>query len=214
MSMEDRNKSQKPKDSYSPDKNPEDSSSKENFQEYDDQYLDFSGEDSGSQLSEQEMKDLCRQNICPECELLREQKNNALKAIADSENYKKRLTREKEEYCRYAVSSFIEEVIPVIDNLELALEHGRKNEACKDLVQGVEMTLNLFYQVLDKNKLQQVGQEGQDFDPNYHEAMAQQERDDMDEGKICHVMQKGYMLGDRLIRPAKVLVSKMSSPKK
>ncbi len=213
MSREDHKQEQKPKDNE-PRDNPREYPQEEGSRENGDEYLDFSGEEEGAQISEQEMKDLCRQNICPDCELLREQKNQALKAIADSENYKKRLTREKEDYCRYAVSSFIEEVIPVIDNLELALEHGRKNEACKDLVQGVEMTLNMFYQVLEKNNLKQVGSEGEDFDPNFHEAMAQQERADMDEGKICHVMQKGYLLGERLVRPAKVLVSKQCSPEK
>ena len=211
MSSEDYNKEQKPKDNEARDDAREEYPQGEGSQEQGRDYLDFSGEEAGAQISEQEMKDLCRQNICPDCELLREQKNQALKAIADSENYKKRLTREKEEYCKYAVSSFIEEVIPVIDNLELALEHGRKNEACKDLVQGVEMTLNMFYQVLEKNNLKQVGSEGEDFDPNFHEAMAQQEREDMDEGKICQVMQKGYLLGERLVRPAKVLVSKQCS---
>jgi len=214
MSREDYNKEQKPKDGETRDSTREESPQEEQgFREQDREPLDFS-EEAGAQISEQEMKDMCRQNICPDCELLREQKNQALKAIADSENYKKRLTREKEEYCRYAVSSFIEEVIPVIDNLELALEHGRKNEACKDLVQGVEMTLNLFYQVLEKNNLKQVGSEGEDFDPNFHEAMAQQEREDMEEGKVCQVMQKGYLLGERLVRPAKVLVSKQCSPEK
>lgn len=213
MSREDYKQEQKPKDNEHRD-NPREYPQEEGSRKNGDDYLDFSGEEEGAQISEQEMKDLCRQNICPDCELLREQKNQALKAIADSENYKKRLTREKEDYCRYAVSSFIEEVIPVIDNLELAMEHGRKNEACKDLVQGVEMTLNMFYQVLEKNNLKQVGEEGEDFDPNFHEAMAQQERADMDEGKICHVMQKGYLLGERLVRPAKVLVSKQCSPEK
>jgi len=211
MSSEDYNKEKKPKDNEARDNAREEYPQEEGSQEQGGDYLDFSGEEAGAQISEQEMIDLCRQNICPDCELLREQKNQALKAIADSENYKKRLTREKEEYCKYAVSSFIEEVIPVIDNLELALEHGRKNEACKDLVQGVDMTLNMFYQVLEKNNLKQVGNEGEDFDPNFHEAMAQQEREDMDEGKICQVMQKGYLLGERLVRPAKVLVSKQCS---
>jgi len=165
-------------------------------------------------ISEDEILTLCREKICPECELLREQKNEALKALADSENFKKRITREKEEYCKYAISSFIEEVIPVIDNLELALEHGRKKQACKDIVQGLEMTLNMFHQVLDRNNLKQVGQEGEPFDPNYHEAMAQLERHDLEEGMVCQVMQKGYVLGSRLVRPAKVLVSKQSSPEK
>ncbi|WP_291319460.1 nucleotide exchange factor GrpE [Desulfonatronospira sp.] len=215
MSMEDYNKGKKTKDNETRDNAREEYPEQdEAFQEQNGEDHDFTGDEGGVNISEQEMRDLCRENICPHCELLREQKNQALKAIADSENYKKRLAREKEEYCRYAVSSFIEEVIPVIDNLELALEHGRKNEACKDLAQGVEMTLNIFQQVLEKNNLKQVGSEGEDFDPNFHEAMAQQERQDMEEGKVCQVMQKGYLLGDRLIRPAKVLVSKQCPTEK
>lgn len=169
--------------------------------------------DAYQALTDEDIKSLCQENICPDCELLQEQKSRALKAIADSENYKKRITREKEEYCKYAISSFIEELIPVIDNLELALEHGKKNEACKDLVQGVEMTMDILHQVLAKNNLQQVGEVGQPFDPNYHEAMAQQERADLDPDTVCQVMQKGYLLQDRLVRPAKVLVSKPPSEK-
>ncbi len=165
-------------------------------------------------LSREELFSLCRESICGECEFLQEQKDLALRAMADAENFKKRMVREKEEHTKYAVASFIEQALPVIDNLELALEHGRKNEACKDLVQGVEMTLNMFHQVLGRNNLRQVGREGEPFDPVYHEAMAQQEREDMEEGTVCHVMQKGYLLGDRLVRPAKVLVSRKCPPEK
>ncbi len=165
-------------------------------------------------LSREDLLSLCRESICRECEFLQEEKDLALRAMADAENFKKRMVREKEEHTKYAVASFIEQTLPVIDNLELALEHGRKNEACKDLVQGIEMTLNMFHQVLGRNNLQQVGREGEPFDPVYHEAMAQQEREDMEEGTVCYVMQKGYLLGDRLVRPAKVLVSKKCPPEK
>ncbi|MFN2344079.1 MAG: nucleotide exchange factor GrpE, partial [Desulfonatronovibrio sp.] len=72
----------------------------------------------------------------------------------------------------------------------------------------VEMTLNIFKQTLEKNNLVQVGQVGEEFNPEYHEAMGQEERDDLDHGSVCMVMQKGYLLNDRLLRPAKVMVSK------
>ncbi|MFO7727772.1 MAG: nucleotide exchange factor GrpE [Desulfonatronovibrio sp.] len=160
------------------------------------------------ELSEEELRQACHEQICPGCELLEEQKQNVLRTLAETENFKKRVIREKEEFCKYAVTSFVEEIIPVMDNLELALEHGRKNEACKDLVQGVEMTLSLFSRVLEKNNLIQVGTVGEEFDPGFHEAVAQEERDDLEQGTVCQVLQKGYVLNDRLVRPAKVMVSK------
>ncbi len=160
------------------------------------------------ELSEEELKQACHEQICPQCELLLQEKAKTLRTIADTENFKKRLAREKNEFCKYAVSSFVEEIIPVMDNLELALEHGRKNQACKDLVQGVEMTLSMFKQTLENNNLIQVGGIGEEFDPGIHEALAQEERQDMEHGTVCQVLQKGYLLNDRLVRPAKVMVSK------
>lgn len=160
------------------------------------------------ELYEDELRQACHDQICPQCELLEAEREKTLRALAETDNFKKRLTREKEDFCKYAVSSIVEDIIPVLDNLELALEHGRKNKACKDLVQGVEMTLSLFRQTLENNNLVQVGKAGEKFDPNIHEALAQEERNDMEHGTVCQVMQKGYLLNDRLVRPAKVMVSK------
>lgn len=169
---------------------------------------DHDGQRPEVELTFDELKILCEEEVCPKCTLLDEEKNKALRALADSDNYKKRVNREKEDHLKYAISAFVEDIIPVVDNLELALEHGRKNTACKDLVQGVEMTLKIFKQTLEKNNLVQVGQVGEEFNPEFHEAMGQEERDDLDHGSVCMVMQKGYVLNDRLLRPAKVMVSK------
>lgn len=178
-----------------------------NSEHQDPELMDQENNQEGELLFE-DLVEQCREKVCPQCELLQEEKDKALRSMAEAENYKKRLTREKEEFCKYAVSSFVEEVIPVIDNLELALEHGRKIEACGDLVKGVEMTLSMFSQILERNNLTQVGHVGEEFDPSYHEAMAQEERSDMEQNSVCQVMQKGYLLNDRLIRPAKVIVSR------
>jgi molecular chaperone GrpE len=161
-----------------------------------------------TEMSEDQLRQACHEQICPQCELLSKEKEKTLRAIADADNFKKRLTREKEEFCRYAVTSFVEEIIPILDNLELAIEHGRKNKACKELVQGVEMTMSLFRQALENNNLVQVGRVGEEFDPGVHEALGQEEREDMGHGTVCQVLQKGYLLNDRLVRPAKVMVSK------
>jgi len=158
-------------------------------------------------LTDEELKKICEEKFCQECELLRNKQDEVLRILADSENLKKRLTREKEEFCKFATSTLIEDILPIMDNLELAITHGQKTEACKDLLQGVEMTLKMFQEILKKHGLEPVGEEGEKFDPNIHEAMAREERKDMQENMVSRLMQRGYKLHDRLLRPARVMVS-------
>ncbi len=139
---------------------------------------------------------------------MEELKKDNLRVLADSENFKKRLLREKEEYFKFATAAILEEIIPVMDNLDLALAHGRQAEACKDLVMGVEMTMNIFLDTMKKHGLEQIGAVDVPFDPARHEALGQVERDDVDENTVCQMLQKGYLLKDRLLRPAKVMVSR------
>ena len=137
-----------------------------------------------------------------------ELKKDNLRVLADSENFKKRLLREKEDYFKFATSAILEEIIPVMDNLDLALAHGKQTEACKDLVTGVEMTMNIFLDTMKKHGLEQIAEVDVPFDPARHEALGQVERDDVGENTVCQMLQKGYMLKDRLLRPAKVMVSR------
>lgn len=144
------------------------------------------------------------------CAELEDQKQESLRILADAENLKKRLVREKEEFCKFAISGIIESILPVVDNLELALQHGKNDQACDNLVQGVEMTLNMFKEVLQKNGLTIIGKDhvGDPFDPSIHEAMSQVVDPTMDSGCVNQVLQTGYKLHDRLLRPAKVVVTK------
>jgi molecular chaperone GrpE len=135
------------------------------------------------------------------------QKEN-LRVLADGENFKKRLLREKDEFFKFATSAILEEIIPVMDNLDLALTHGRQAEACKDLVTGVEMTMNIFLDTMKKHGLEQIAAVDVPFDPSRHEALSQMVRDDLEENTVCQMLQKGYLLKDRLLRPAKVMVSR------
>lgn len=137
-----------------------------------------------------------------------ELKKDNLRVLADSENFKKRLLREKEEFFKFATSAILEEIIPVMDNLDLALAHGRQADACKDLVTGVEMTMNIFLDTMKKHGLEQIAAVDVPFDPARHEALGQVERDDVDENTVCQMLQKGYLLKERLLRPAKVMVSR------
>ncbi|WP_456325410.1 nucleotide exchange factor GrpE [Desulfonauticus submarinus] len=159
-------------------------------------------------LSNEELKKLCEEKICPECAQLKEKEELVLRTLADSENLKKRLAREKEEFCKFATSNLLEDLLPIIDNLELALSHSQKQNECKSLTEGIEMTLKMFRDVLKKYGLIPVGEVGEKFDPNIHEAMGQEEREDVEEGMVCQMYQRGYKLHDRLLRPARVIVSK------
>ena len=163
------------------------------------------------QLSNEELRELCKTRLCPECPELQENQMEMLRVKAEAENFKKRVAKEKDEFCKFATENLLQEMLPVIDNLELAIQHGSNNPNCKDLLQGVEMTLKIFMNTLKNHGLEPIGAEGECFDPTWHEAMAEENREDMESGHICQLMQRGYKLKDRLLRPAKVIISKNES---
>lgn len=178
-----------------------------------DEYGDISQEEQAEQesldIDIEKLEELARVKLCPQCPVKQEQENEVMRVQAESENFKKRMEKEKQQYCKFATQSLLEDIIPVIDNLELASQHGRDKEACKDLVEGVDMTKKLFLETLQKHGLEQIKDcEGVEFDPKWHEAMSEESREDMESGLICQIMQTGYNLKDRLLRPAKVTVSK------
>ena len=142
---------------------------------------------------------------------LSEAQERVLRTAADAENFKKRLQREKEEQTRYANESFIRELLTVIDNLERALEHSGSESDQEGLVEGLNMTLKSFLDTLTRFGCTQVEAEGKPFDPNFHEAVSQEESADHEPNTVLNELQKGYMLKERLLRPAMVLVSKRSS---
>lgn len=162
---------------------------------------------------EADMKDLgeqCREHICPACPEKSRGDEERLRALAEMENFKKRLTREHEEQLRYAAENVLADLLPTLDNLDLALQYGSRHEACKDMITGVEMTRKLLLDAVRKHGLEPVGTVGEAFTPELHEALSFDLRDDMDEGLVSGVMQRGYKLKDRLLRSAKVTISKHS----
>jgi len=166
-------------------------------------------EESGVEISDEKLQALCRERICPSCPQKQDMDQEMLRVRADAENYRKRMTREKEQHCKFAAQEIMEDLMPVIDNLELAVGHGRKVEVCSDLVQGVDMTIQIFLDTLKKHGLEPIEcAEGEAFDPNWHEALAEEERQDLEAGKVCQIVQTGYRYKDRVLRPAKVMVSK------
>ena len=142
---------------------------------------------------------------------LSETQERVLRTAADAENFKKRLQREKEEQTRYANESFMRELLPVIDNLERALEHSEAGADQGGLVEGLSMTLKGFLETLTRFGCTPVEAAGKPFDPNFHEAVSQEESADHEPNTVLRELQKGYMLKERLLRPAMVLVSKRTS---
>ena len=133
-----------------------------------------------------------------------------LRAAAELENYRKRAAREKEEIARYSAERVVAALLPVLDNLERAVaaakEHGTENSA---LLDGIGQVYTQFRRALDEFGLQEVvAHAGHPFDPNLHEAVSHQDSADHPEGMILDQLQRGYKMADRLLRPARVVVSK------
>lgn len=150
----------------------------------------------------------CQKRVCPVCQVQKEAEDSRLRALAEVENTKKRLQREREEQVRFAAESVLTDIIPSLDNLELALQHAGNEPACKNLVVGVQMTLKLLLEALAKNGLRPVGGVGEEFNPAVHEAVGMVNAPDVPDGHICALLSSGYTLHNRLLRPARVMVSK------
>jgi molecular chaperone GrpE len=140
-----------------------------------------------------------------------EAKNNYdrfLRQAAELDNFKKRTAREREEAVRFANEALVKDLLPVVDNLERAIAHASGGGNGKPLVEGVEMVLRGLLDVLSKHGITQVSAVGQAFDPAKHEAMAQVETKAHEPNTVVEEVHKGYMLRDRLLRPALVSVAK------
>jgi molecular chaperone GrpE len=125
---------------------------------------------------------------------------------ADLENYRKRVNREKEELLNYGNKSLIEEILPIVDNLERALAHASEDGQAA-VVEGIRMTHGMLVAALKKFGVTPVEALGAAFDPNFHQAMAQVPTDEHPPNTVVEEYQKGYLLKDRLLRPAMVTVS-------
>ncbi len=131
-----------------------------------------------------------------------------MRSQAELENFKKRLEREHSEHLKYASEKVMKDLVPTLDNLELAITYGSKSEACEDMMKGIVMTQKLLLEACGRHGLSAVGKEGEPFDPALHEAVMTEDRADLEPGTVSRVMQSGYQLEGRILRPAKVVVNK------
>jgi molecular chaperone GrpE len=139
---------------------------------------------------------------------LADYRDRALRAIAELDNYRKRVAREKEDSIRYANAAFLERLIPILDNFELGLQAARSGTGESAVLQGMSMVYKQLQDFLSSSGVDSIEAEGKHFDPNLHEAIAQEEHADLAEGMVVRQVRRGYKLRDRLIRPANVIVAK------
>lgn len=132
--------------------------------------------------------------------------DKALRAIAELENTKRRAERDVEQAHKYALERFAQDLLPVIDSMEKALEVSSDDAQVGAIKQGVELTMKMFMDAVKKYGLEQLNPVGEPFDPNHHEAMTMQPNPDLPANTVMTVFQRGYLLNGRLIRPARVVV--------
>jgi molecular chaperone GrpE len=143
---------------------------------------------------------------------LAEAQDAALRAAADAQNVKRRAVQDVEKARKFALDQFSKDLLPVVDNLERALAAAPDdNEAVKPIAEGVELTLKSFIEVMKKNRIEVVDPAGEPFDHELHQAISMVENPDVEPNTVLAVMQKGYTLNGRLMRPAMVMVSKAAS---
>jgi molecular chaperone GrpE len=142
-----------------------------------------------------------------------EMRDRLLRAMAEMENVRRRTEREKSDTARYAISNFARDVLTVGDNLRRTVEHvpaeaAAQDPALKSFLDGVELTERELLNVLERHGVTRIDPVGQRFDPNCHQAMYEVPNPDVPEGTVVDVMQAGYVIGDRCLRPALVAVAK------
>jgi molecular chaperone GrpE len=133
-----------------------------------------------------------------------ELKNRYLRTLADFDNLRKRTEREKADFFRYATSAVLKDILPILDNFDRALEHSNAED---DFHKGIELIYKQLYDTLYKHGLRPIDEVGVHFDPNIHEAVVREEDASVPSHSVTAVLQKGYFVHDRLLRPALVKVA-------
>ena len=140
-------------------------------------------------------------------------KDRWIRAAAEFDNYRKRTQREMEALIQRSTEGVVKELLPILDGVDRALVHGGESDSNSEGYRaGVQMLMEQLSRVLAARGLKEVESRGVPFDPNHHEALMQMPSDEFDAGVVSEVVEKGYRMGDRVVRPAKVVVSTGSPP--
>lgn len=158
-------------------------------------------------VSAEEYADLLQENERLKLEG-QENTDKALRATAELDNVRKRASRDVENAHKYALERFVNELLPVIDSMELGINASQSAEDLESLREGMDLTLKKLFDCLEKFGVTAIDPAGEKFDPDWHEAVSMQEPEGSASGQVVTVMQKGYELNGRLVRPAMVVVAK------
>ncbi len=159
-----------------------------------------------------DIKDARIAQLEEECAKLRD---GWTRAVAETDNVRKRSQRDLEENSKYAITGFAGDMVSVLENLQRAIEtlpadEAAKNPVLKTFGEGINLTLQELLGIFQKYGIVRINPMGQKFDHNFHQAVVQVEKNDVEAGTVVQVIQSGYMIADRLLRPAMVAVSKTS----
>ncbi|PKI23328.1 nucleotide exchange factor GrpE [Staphylococcus succinus] len=138
---------------------------------------------------------------------VQEKEEKYLRLYAEFENYKRRIQKENQTMKEYKAQDVLNDILPTIDNIERALQIDGEDEQFKSLKKGVEMVHESLINALKNNGLEKIETEGQQFDPNVHQAVVQDDNPDFESGEITQELQRGYKLKDRVLRPSMVKVN-------
>ena len=162
-------------------------------------------EDAAEQAAAEEKAEAAEEKTEEKKEEATEEDGDAkyLRLMADFQNYKKRVEKEKKDLYSYANEKLVTELLAVLDNFERALSHEDSGDGFKE---GMEMIFKQLTDVLEKSGLAEIAALGEDFDPNFHNAVMTEETEEYESGKVSGVLQKGYTLNGKVIRPSMVKV--------
>lgn len=175
-----------------------------------------------NEVLEEEPEKNEQEEIVPEAEIIDEKdekiekleaeikkwKDDYVRKIAEVENFKKRIEKEKQEFLKYSSEKLLVKTLDVVDNLERAVESSKQSQDFESLVKGVEMTLSQLHQILDSEGVVALESLGKEFNPYEHHAMMQEETDEHENNTVMMELQKGYKMKDKIIRPSLVKVAK------
>ena len=137
-------------------------------------------------------------------------KDQLLRTVAESENIRRRASRDVENAHKYANEKLLEDLLPVLDSLEKALELPDQSDDAKAVLEGIEISLRMFRETLERGGVVVVDPLGEPFDPSKHEALAMVPNEEVEPNSVIEVVQKGYLLNERVVRAARVVVSAAS----
>jgi len=159
--------------------------------------------------SEEEAGETIEEQLAKAQETIKDYWDQMMRLRAEIDNNLKRAERDIENAHKYALKNFVENLLPVIDSMEMGqVAAGADNATLDSIREGSELTMSMFVQVLEKNGLERIDPLGEKFDPERHQAISMTEADNAESNTVIEVMQKGFSLNDRLVRPAMVVVAK------